>query len=113
MNVTRITDFKTLARIISLVENEAGNFEETLRSLQPAEIPVIGFTGPPGAGKSTLLNTLNRLQLEAGYPTMDSNILDWISTAQCGKLIEETKELYTWIVKTSVNRRKISDAKTC
>lgn len=66
MNVTRITDFKTLARIISLVENEAGNFEETLRSLQPAEIPVIGFTGPPGAGKSTLLNAVVNVLLAQG-----------------------------------------------
>lgn len=66
MNVTRITDFKTLARIISLVENEAGNFEETLRNLQPSEIPVIGFTGPPGAGKSTLLNAVVNVLLAQG-----------------------------------------------
>jgi Uncharacterized conserved protein related to C-terminal domain of eukaryotic chaperone, SACSIN len=61
--------------------------------------------------KRTLLNTLNRLQLEAGYPTIDTNILEWLSAAQCGKLIEETRKLYGWIVKTSVNRRKL-DAKT-
>jgi len=66
LNVTRITDFKTLARIISLVENEAGNFEETLRNLQPSEIPVIGFTGPPGAGKSTLLNAVVNVLLAQG-----------------------------------------------
>lgn len=51
-----ITDFKTLARTISLVENEAENFEVILQQLKPNNIPVIGFTGPPGAGKSTLLN---------------------------------------------------------
>lgn len=53
-----ITDFKSLARSISLVENEAENFEQTLQQLQPHDIPVIGFTGPPGAGKSTLLNAV-------------------------------------------------------
>lgn len=58
--------------------------------------------------KRTLLNTLNRLQLEAGYPTMDSNILEWISPAQCGKLIVETNKLYAWVKKTSVNRRKLA-----
>jgi LAO/AO transport system kinase len=55
-NTTFISDFKTLARTISLVENEAEGFEKILESLRPADIPVIGFTGPPGAGKSTLLN---------------------------------------------------------
>lgn len=53
-----ISDFKSLARTISLVENEAEGFEEILQSLAPQNIPVIGFTGPPGAGKSTLLNAV-------------------------------------------------------
>jgi LAO/AO transport system kinase len=57
-NTTFISDFKTLARTISLVENEADGFDQILQSLQPADIPVIGFTGPPGAGKSTLLNAV-------------------------------------------------------
>ena len=57
-NKNSITDFKTLARTISLVENEAENFETILQQLQPNDIPVIGFTGPPGAGKSTLLNAV-------------------------------------------------------
>jgi len=57
-NTTFISDFKTLARTISLVENEAEGFEQILESLRPADIPVIGFTGPPGAGKSTLLNAV-------------------------------------------------------
>ena len=59
-----ITDFKTLARTISIVENEAQGFEEILQQLQPLDIPVIGFTGPPGAGKSTLLNAVIGLLLE-------------------------------------------------
>ncbi len=63
-NNISITDFKTLARTISIVENEAQGFEETLQQLQPRNIPVIGFTGPPGAGKSTLLNAVIGLLLE-------------------------------------------------
>ncbi|MES2622413.1 MAG: methylmalonyl Co-A mutase-associated GTPase MeaB [Bacteroidota bacterium] len=53
-----IANFKTLARTISLVENEVENFESLLQELQPKNVPVIGFTGPPGAGKSTLLNAV-------------------------------------------------------
>ena len=65
-NNTSITDFKTLARTISLVENEANGFESVLQQLQPNDIPVIGFTGPPGAGKSTLLNAVIGVLLEEG-----------------------------------------------
>ena len=63
-NKNSITDFKTLARTISLVENEAENFETLLQQLQPNDIPVIGFTGPPGAGKSTLLNAVIGILLD-------------------------------------------------
>ena len=65
-NKNSITDFKTLARTISLVENEADGFESILEQLQPNNIPVIGFTGPPGAGKSTLLNAVIGILLGEG-----------------------------------------------
>jgi LAO/AO transport system kinase len=52
------TDFKSLARAISLVENETAEGEALLPRLQSYEIPVVGITGPPGAGKSTLLNAV-------------------------------------------------------
>lgn len=54
-----IPDLKTLARRISLVENEAPGYIQLLEQL-PTDSPtrVIGITGPPGAGKSTLVNTL-------------------------------------------------------
>lgn len=52
-------DFKTLSRIISIVENDLSGSAEILRSLNSNNnTPVIGFTGPPGAGKSTLLDAL-------------------------------------------------------
>ena len=60
-------DIKTLARSISLVENEAGDYEELLQSLPPnMNIPVIGITGPPGAGKSTLADALIGELVNAG-----------------------------------------------
>ena len=66
MSQTSINDFKTLARTISLVENNVANADEILRNLQTKNIPIIGVTGPPGAGKSTLLNAIMNQLLDAG-----------------------------------------------
>lgn len=51
-------DIKTLARCISLVENEVAGYEQLLQLLPACATPVIGITGPPGAGKSTLVDAL-------------------------------------------------------
>src|ERR1700704_5395274 len=50
---------KSLARCISLVENEVADYHDLLSSLNiNRSIPLIGITGPPGAGKSTLMNAI-------------------------------------------------------
>ncbi len=54
----RQNDFKAIARCISIIENEAGDYQELLRALPASGTPVIGITGPPGAGKSTLVNAM-------------------------------------------------------
>ncbi len=48
----------SLARLISLVENEAGGFEELMEMLPFRNVKIIGITGAPGSGKSTLTDAL-------------------------------------------------------
>ena len=49
---------RTLARCISLIENEAKGYEQLLQLLPANDKPIIGITGPPGAGKSTVADAL-------------------------------------------------------
>jgi LAO/AO transport system kinase len=51
-------DFKSIARVISFVENEVEGYNDFLKSLPSSATPIIGITGPPGAGKSTLTDAL-------------------------------------------------------
>ncbi|WP_026905315.1 methylmalonyl Co-A mutase-associated GTPase MeaB [Pedobacter glucosidilyticus] len=51
-------DVKSLARALTIVENDLAGADDILKSLHLHQTPVIGVTGPPGAGKSTLLNSL-------------------------------------------------------
>ncbi|MET4080984.1 LAO/AO transport system kinase [Pedobacter sp. UYP30] len=59
LSLTKNGDFRALARLLTLVENDISPAGEILKSLQSNNaIPVIGITGPPGAGKSTLVNAI-------------------------------------------------------
>jgi LAO/AO transport system kinase len=57
---------KSLARCISLIENEVDGYENFLLTLPASATPVIGLTGPPGAGKSTLTDSLIGLLVKEG-----------------------------------------------
>jgi LAO/AO transport system kinase len=48
----------SLARAISLVENEKQGYEALLENLPASAAGITGITGPPGAGKSTLTDAL-------------------------------------------------------
>ncbi|WP_372919862.1 methylmalonyl-CoA mutase family protein, partial [Salegentibacter sp.] len=57
-------DVNTIARLISLAENEHDtflqHFEPLRKQLENSEIPVLGITGTGGAGKSSLVDELVR-----------------------------------------------------
>lgn len=58
-------NYRALARAISLIENEVGDYQNLLQQLVfNKATPVIGITGPPGAGKSTLLNSVLKYYLQ-------------------------------------------------
>ncbi len=57
-------DIRGIARCISLVENEAGGYEQFMKELPSSSTPVIGITGPPGAGKSTLADAMIELLVQ-------------------------------------------------
>jgi LAO/AO transport system kinase len=51
-------EYLSLARSISLIENESPGYEDLLMQLKPSSAKIIGITGAPGVGKSSLTDSL-------------------------------------------------------
>lgn len=50
-------DVRTIAKTLTLVENESEGSKELLAHMPfDRKVPIIGITGPPGAGKSSVVN---------------------------------------------------------
>lgn len=53
-------DRRSLARLITLVENSQPGYQKAIQRLYPhtGQAHIVGITGPPGSGKSTLIDQL-------------------------------------------------------
>lgn len=100
-------DIKTLARSISLVENEVAGHEHLMQYLPPSATPVIGITGPPGAGKSTLVDAL------IGYITGEGKkvavlCVDPSSPFNLGALLGDRIRMSEWYNNANVYIRSLA-----
>ncbi len=101
-------DFKSLARAISLVENEVEGYEDFLVSLPTNEhTQVIGLTGPPGAGKSTLTDALIEKMI-AENKKVAVLCIDPSSPFNLGALLGDRIRLSQWYTQPNVFIRSLA-----
>ncbi len=100
-------DVKSLARCISLIENEQAGYEDFLKSLPPSTTPIIGITGPPGAGKSTLTDCLIEL-LVAQDKKVAVLCIDPSSPFNMGALLGDRIRMSEWYNNPNVYIRSLA-----
>ena len=100
-------DIKSLARSISMVENEAAGYESLLHALPASSTKIIGVTGPPGAGKSTLVDGLVG-ELVAKGKRIGVLCVDPSSPFNLGAVLGDRIRMNDWYVDPNVFIRSIA-----
>jgi len=100
-------DFKSLARCISLVENEVEGYDAFLKELPTASTIVVGITGPPGAGKSTLTDALIEAYVKEGKKVAVLCV-DPSSPFNLGALLGDRIRMSDWYNHPSVYIRSLA-----
>lgn len=102
-----VRDAKSIARLISLIENEAEGYEQFLRELTIGSTTVVGITGAPGSGKSTLTDALIRAYVEEGK-TVAVLCVDPSSPFNLGALLGDRIRMNAWYANPSVYIRSLA-----
>lgn len=97
----------SLARAISLVENEVSGYEAFLESLPKKNVPIIGITGPPGAGKSTLTDGLIGCMISKGL-RVGVLCVDPSSPFNLGALLGDRIRMSNWYTHPDVYIRSLA-----
>lgn len=100
-------DTKTLARAITIVENELDGSEQLLQSLPAGKTPVIGITGAPGAGKSTLADGLIGCMV-AGGKKVAVLCVDPSSPFNLGAVLGDRIRMSNWYLHPGVFIRSLA-----
>jgi LAO/AO transport system kinase len=104
----KVGDYHSLARAISLVENEVEGYEDFMIKIGHNNISaIIGITGPPGVGKSTLTDALIR-QYVSNNQKVGVLCIDPSSPFHLGALLGDRIRMSEWYNNKNVFIRSLA-----